>query len=164
MYRSFLVVACAAATAALLSGCVPGNYRPNAGAATAELTLVRGAMHLGARSLQVYAGYRDAHCSAGPGNGRLAALLTYTKTEKTAAVEAGRRLYVVAGLRNYSVRQGTCLNIVSFVPQPQHRYEAIQDETARYPCTLRVVDRADGSPPPDLTVEDARNCPGKAVE
>ncbi|MET4727470.1 hypothetical protein ABIE09_001264 [Lysobacter enzymogenes] len=179
MNRSFFVGGLLAATVALSSGCSVRNYKPTGGAETARLTLVRGATFLGGRSLQVYSGYRDARCSAGPGNGRLAALLTYATTRKTATVEAGRRLYVAAGLHDYSVaapspdssyrpgltiRRGTCINVVSFVPQPRRDYEILQDETPTVGCGLRVTELGAGAPPSDLTIENANDCPDEAVQ
>lgn len=178
MHRTMLAAGLALAAAGLLSGCGVGYYKSNAGAGTAQLNLVRGAMHLGGRSLQVYSAYRDAQCTDTSGTGRLAAMLTYTTLRKAATVDAGQRLYLAAGLHGYGVTsspprgpgtfydgpgmylvQGTCLNLLSFVPQPQHDYEIVQEEIGARACELRVVDRGTGAPPPDLAKEDPSLCP-----
>lgn len=177
MRSALLAAGLAVAAAGLLSGCGPGQYKSAPGAGGARLNLVRGAMHLGGRSLQVYSGFRDARCTETPTSGRLAALLTYATTRKHATVDAGQRFYLAAGLHDYSTTsspprgpgtfydgpglylvQGTCLNLVSFIPQPQHEYDVVQEQTADA-CELRVTDLATGAPPPDLALENPRECP-----
>ncbi|MGJ7901434.1 hypothetical protein [Lysobacter sp. 1R34A] len=173
-----LAAGVAFAAAGLLSGCGVGYYKSNAGTGTAQLSLTRGAMHLGGRSLQVYSAYRDAHCTDSSGSGRLAAMLTYTAPRKAATVDAGQRLYLAAGLHDYGVTdspprgpgafydgpgmylvQGTCLNLISFIPQPRHEYDVVQERVGAGSCELRVVDRDTGAPPPDLAEENPRACP-----
>jgi hypothetical protein len=181
MHRTMLAAGLVLVAAGLLSGCGVGYYKPNiskSNAGTAQLSLSRGAMHLGGRSLQVYSAYRDAHCTDSSGSGRLAAMLTYTAPHKTATVDAGQRLYLAAGLHDYGVTnspprgpgtfydgpglylvQGTCLNLVSFIPQSQHEYQVVQEEIGARACELRVVDRSTGAPPPDLAKENPSACP-----
>ncbi|MGO1072627.1 hypothetical protein [Lysobacter sp. CA199] len=174
MHQILVTAGVALTAAALLSACGARNYKPQTpGNGTATLNMRRGAMHLGGKSLQVYAGYRDAKCSKTPGTGRLGWMLTYATLNKSAVVDTSQRLYLIAGLHGYSVSgappvpqgraglylvQGSCLNLVSFTPQPQHTYEVVQEGEPES-CSLRVVDGSTGQAPPDLALEDPRNCP-----
>ncbi|UOF17015.1 hypothetical protein IEQ11_10455 [Lysobacter capsici] len=178
MRRTILATGLALAAAGLLSGCGPRYYKPQSpGGGTATLNMSRGAMHLGGRSLQVYAGYRDSRCSRSTGTGRLGWMLTYATVDKTAVVDAGQRLYLIAGLHEYSVggppdqssapgmymTHGTCRNLASFIPQAGHSYEIIQEQHRPHTCELRVLDQGTDAAPSDLTVEDPRNCPLEAA-
>lgn len=153
----------------LLAGCVSRYQFESAGGHSAVLAMTRGAGHLGAKSLQEFEAYRDAACSPERGTGRMAALSTYMSQRKEALVDTGQRMYVLAKTslygtapsREYNVAfyitTDSCSNLVSFVPQPQHTYEIVQ-EASGSSCSVRLVDSATSEEPPDLVVEDARLC------
>ncbi|NUO74534.1 MAG: hypothetical protein HOQ32_00825 [Lysobacter sp.] len=159
MRRTLATIGFALAAASGLAACGALHYKPLApDKGTATLNMVRGAAALGGKSLQVYAGYRDAQCTATPGTGRLAWMLTYATVEKSAKVDAGQRLYLAAGLHRYhGFGKDTCLNVVSFTPQPQHNYRVVQESESER-CSLRVVDEANGQVPPDLKPENPKAC------
>ena len=150
-----------------LAGCV-STYVAQDGD-SASIAFSRGAMHLGARSLQEFEGYADVNCTPSGGTGRLAALLTYMGTQKEARVSAGRRLYLLAKTSEFSTGPGiepgssfalvrdSCLNLASFTPQRGREYQATQEQSGAG-CRIEVTDLSTRAAPPDLRLEPVQAC------
>ena len=161
--------------AILLTGCM-ARYAAPSSSGPANITFTRGALHLGAKSLQEFEGYKDNACSAAKGTGRLVFLLTYMGTEKRAAVNSSERLYLLAKTSGFSTgplaistsptggKTGSfalirdiCANLVSFTPRAGAAYRISQEQSGSA-CDMSVIDVSTGSAPLDLVLESPQTC------
>ena len=164
-----------AIAAVFLSGCMQ-RYAAPSSPAGANITFTRGALHLGAKSLQEFEGYKDNTCAPSQGTGRLVSLLTYMGTEKRAAVSPNERLYLLAKTSGFSTgplaistsptggKAGSfalirdiCANLVSFTPRTGAAYRVSQEQSGSV-CDMSVIDVLTGLAPPDLVIESPQPC------
>jgi hypothetical protein len=158
--------------AALLFCCAASYKAAGPPAQRATLTLERGAMHLGAKSLQSYHAFKDDSCAKPALEGRLKALLTYGKTSKDVQVDSGAPIYVQATTTlfgvgpsgdpspgyQFALTSDSCINLVGFTPVAGHRYRVRQELPLQGGCSIEVFDLQTQSAPDDLVVADAHRC------
>ena len=167
---------CLAVAAIFLAGCMPRYAATSSPSGPANITFTRGALHLGAKSLQEFEGYKDHTCAPAQGGGRLVSLLTYMGTEKRAAVSPRERLYLLAKTSGFSTGpisistsptggkigsfaliRDICANLVSFTPQAGAAYHVSQEQSGSG-CDMSVIDASTGLAPQDLVVESPQTC------
>ena len=159
-----------------LAGCMSRYAASSAPVGPTNITFTRGALHLGAKSLQEFEGYKDNTCSPAQGTGRLVSLLTYMGTEKRAAVSPGERLYLLAKTSGFSTGalaistsptagkfgsfalvRDICANLVSFIPRAGSAYRVSQEQSGSV-CDISVIDVSTGLAPQDLIIESPQTC------
>ncbi|HVT34494.1 MAG TPA: hypothetical protein VHE37_02845 [Nevskiaceae bacterium] len=126
--------------AALLTGCAAGYVEPDVSPTVAYLTLEPGDMN-GATRI-VYSAFHDAACTPREGDGAVATVGLGAGPAKTIRVFSGGPIYIRA-LRQITVANGTlrsCVNLISFVPQPDRQYRLMPETDADRPCELTLID------------------------
>ena len=165
-----------AIAAIFLAGCMQRYATPSSSAGPANITFTRGALHLGAKSLQEFEGYKDNTCAPSQGTGRLVSLLTYMGTEKRAVVSPNARLYLLAKTSGFSTGSPSistsptggrafsfalirdiCANLVSFSPRTGAAYRVTQEQSGSV-CNMSVIDVSTGLAPQDLIIESPQAC------
>lgn len=71
------------------------------------------------------------------------------------AIDAGRPVYLYGQSVTTSlfINKSVCAAMAKFIPEPGHKYEAHHrwgDDRSNVGCTILVVDKATGAPPPAL--------------
>lgn len=124
------------AAAWLLAGCA-ATYKAPAGATTGLVVVKRGDADAGSTHTVHYRLFADAGCENTLGS--LGSIGWLSPDPKESQVAAGTRVFLRAssvgqqGMMNYS-----CINVVSFVPQADARYEFTTDKTGGG-CRIKAV-------------------------